>query len=59
MAFANEGVGDGNAEIAGQMVVAGAREAKPVIGDRAWLVALRNFDRGDGLDALQHPGNQR
>lgn len=34
----NKRIGDSDSEVAGQMVVAGARKAEPVVGDRTWLM---------------------
>src|SRR5262249_61149344 len=47
------------AGLAGQMIVAGAREAKRVIANRARLIARRDLDRSDRDDAFEHPRDQR
>src|SRR5262249_46758668 len=54
----DERIGDGDADLAGQMIVAGAREAQCVVPNRARLIARRHLDRGDGDDAFEHPRDQ-
>src|SRR5262245_64383825 len=58
VSIGNERIGDGDADLAGQMIVAGAREAERVITNRARLIARRHLDRGDGDDAFEHPRDQ-
>ena len=55
----DERVGNGDADLAGQVIVAGAREAQRVIPNRARLIARRDLDRRDGDDAFEHPRDQR
>src|SRR5262249_17648819 len=55
----DERIGDGDADLAGQVIVAGAREAKLVIPNRTRLIARRHLDRRDGDDAFEHPRDQR
>ena len=43
MPFGNESVGDGDAEIAGQVIVAGPRKAEPVIADSAHFAAFNEI----------------
>src|SRR5499433_4122278 len=59
VSIGDERIGDGDADLAGQMIVAGAREAKHVVPNRAWLIARRDLDRSDGDDAFEHPRHQR
>src|SRR5262245_18143495 len=51
VSIGDERIGDGVADLAGQMIVAGAREAKRVVPNRARLIARWHLDRGDGDDA--------
>src|SRR5262249_45518424 len=48
----DERIGDGDADLTGQMIVAGAREAQRIVANRARLIARRHLDRGDGDDAF-------
>src|SRR5262249_48103993 len=59
VSIGDERIGDGEADLAGEMIVAGAREAKHVVPNRAWLIARRDLDRSDGDDAFEHPRHQR
>src|SRR5262245_15598035 len=54
-----ERIGYGDADLAGQVIVAAAREAERVIPNRARLIARRHLDRRDGNDAFEHPRDQR
>ena len=54
----DECVGDGDADLTGQVVIAGAREAERVIRDGARLVTRRHLDRGDRNDTFEHPRDQ-
>src|SRR5262245_42548203 len=58
VSIGDERIGDGDADLAGQMIVAGAREAERVITNRTRLIARRHLDRGDGDDAFEHPRDQ-
>ena len=49
----------GDADLAGQVVVAGAREAQRLVTDGARLIARRHLDGGDRDDAFEHPRHQR
>src|SRR5262249_51684974 len=55
VSIGDERIGDGDADLAGQMIVAGAREAERVITNRARRIARWALDRGDGDDAFEHP----
>ena len=59
MSVGGERVGDRDAELAGDMIVAGAGKAQRVVPRRARLMARRHLDGGDGLDAFEHAGDQR
>src|SRR5262249_36132536 len=59
MAAGGERGGYGNGDLAGEMVVAGAREAQRVVADRARLVARRHLEGGDRDDAFDHARDQR
>jgi hypothetical protein len=59
VAIGDERIGDGDTNLPGQMIVAGPREAKRIIPNRARLIARRNLDRSDGNDAFEHPCDQR
>ena len=59
VASRGERVGDRDADPAGQMIVAGAREAQRIVARGARLMARRHLDRGHRLDAFQHGGDQR
>ena len=55
----DERIGDGNADLAGQVIVAGAREAQRIVANRARLIARRHLDGSHRDDAFQHPRDQR
>src|SRR5262249_8740873 len=58
VSIGDERIGDGDADPAGQMIVAGACEAQRVVANRARLIARWHLDRGDGDDAFEHPRDQ-
>ena len=58
-AVGNERIRESDAELAGQMIVAGAREAQRIILRGARLMARRHLDCSNRLDAFQHAGDQR
>ena len=51
-------VGDRDAEPAGEMVVAGTRQAQRIVARRARSMAWRRLDRRHQADALQHARDQ-
>src|SRR5262249_27411360 len=59
VSLGHEHVGDSYPEVARQMVIACARKSQPIVLCRARLIARRDLDGGDGLDAFEHPGNER
>ena len=59
MPVGDERIGDGDADLAGQVIVAGTGEAQRVIPNRTRLIARRHLDRRDGDDAFEHPRDQR
>ena len=54
----NKRVSDCYTQLAGQMIVAGARHPQPIILGRPWLMTGWGLYSGDRLDALQHLGHQ-
>ena len=59
MAARHQRVGDGDAQLARQMVIAGSGEAQRLVADGARLVARRHLERRHGDQALQHVCDQR
>jgi hypothetical protein len=55
----DQGVGDGDAERSGEVVVAGTAEAQRIVTRRPRAIARRRIDRGDAHDALQHVADAR
>src|SRR5215469_10538650 len=58
VSIGDERIGDGDADLAGQVIVASAREAKRVISKRTRLIARRHLDRRNRNDAFKHPRDQ-
>jgi len=59
VSFGHQRVGNRNRDLARQMVIACARKAQRVVARGARLIARRHFDRGDRLDAFEHPRHKR